>query len=165
MNFPDDKTIFLDNSNFFPRTKRILKVYEKTSNSKMIFSKNWASRARRCKYRTDKLGKMIWSQSLTKIPWIHFGNYILYNNELNKINQGSVATQGRTMAGTKEKFLILEGLDRWEMYSWACGLPPYIYADIVGWSHSFEIWINRLTYLCRFTEPNHPNWQIKNMDI
>ena len=127
-NFPDDRTTFLDNSNFFPRTKCILKVYEKTSNSKMIFSKNWASWARRCKNRTDELGKMISSQSLTKIPWIHFDNYILYNSELNKINQGSVARQGRTL------------------YSWACGLPPYIYADIVSMKSLF--WnLNKQTYL------------------
>ena len=50
------------------------------------------------------------------------------------------------MAGAKEKFLILEGLDRWEMYSWECGLPRYINADIVGMKSFF--WnLKEQTYL------------------
>ena len=86
MNFADDTTIFLRSINCFARLKVILKLYEKASSSKMIFSKNWAPRTRTYENRTDKLKKMIWSQSLPKILGIHFGNSILNNNDWDKIN-------------------------------------------------------------------------------
>ena len=81
MNFADDTTIFLGSVNCFARLKVILKLNEKASSSK-----NWAPRARTYENRTDKLRKMIWSQSLTKILGIHFGNSILNNNDWDKIN-------------------------------------------------------------------------------
>ena len=93
MNFADDTTIFFGNINCFAKPKPILKVYEKASSSKMIFSKSWASRTRTYDNRTDKLGKMIkeinherWSKSFTKILEIHVRNSTLNNNDHNKIN-------------------------------------------------------------------------------
>ena len=43
-----------------------------------------------------------------------------------------MATRDPTMAGGKGNIFDLEGLDHWKMNPWACGLPPYIYADVVG---------------------------------
>ena len=55
----------------------ILKLYEKASTSKMFFSKSCGSWLGSYENRNDKLGNMKWSQSLTKILVIHFGDSIL----------------------------------------------------------------------------------------
>ena len=52
----------------------------------------------------------------------------------------------------RKKFLILEGLDQWKIYSRVCCLPLQVILL------KFEI----LTQFCRFTEPNQPNQHTNN---
>ena len=68
-----------------------------------------------------------------------------------------MGTQGALpWLGPRGEFLILEGLDRWKMHSWACGLPPYINANMVGirsfiWSLKEQIFLVLLFHRTKLT--------------
>ena len=55
---------------------------------------------------------------------------------------GLAATWGPTVVFLREKFLILKSLDQYKMHSWACGLPPYINANMID----IKIWKYNLKY-------------------
>ena len=84
-------------------------------------------------------GQMNWSDFIGPLlqRW-RFGRASEFYKEYGDKGKGSgvwkfhglLAIRGPTIVLAREEFLILKSLDDWKMHSWACGLPPYINANM-----------------------------------
>ena len=85
VNFADDTTIFLRDFSCLNQKELILKLCEKASSSKIIFSKRQTLLAGTYKYRIHKPRQLTWLQFSIKIVEVLFGNSAHDNRSWDKI--------------------------------------------------------------------------------
>ena len=85
VNFADDNIIFLRHFSYLTKIELILELYQKTSSSKVNFSKSQASWGVAYKNRFDKPRQMAWPQLSIKMVVVYFHNSAHDNRNWDKI--------------------------------------------------------------------------------